>query len=533
MQEFFQQIREQLNRIWENLPTQQKILFVSAPVALLIAMSVAVYLASRPRMVTLVKGDESQLAEITEFLETNNIAYQTPDSNTVTVDEEIKSQARMQLARANLLGTAMEDTYGFLDEINIGLTERMFTAQNKRSLEQHLRNMIMEGDESISNAYVTLSLPEWTLFSRDQAEPSANVKLITRGAPSPDSVQGIQNLMAFAVPKLRPENVAVLDKTNKLLSEDSADPRARQLAKQMEIQRALESDLQAKLANKLDPIVGPENYVVTVTISQDWTERNEEQVQIVSEGGAPISDKTYSESTTQAGVAGTPGVAGNTQDSGIGPESPGTETKIDETVTNFQYPWIKSVTKEQLGEIDSMSVSVQIDQTLEDESGNKIPHPADFLTKLEQDLRIAVGLPQVQTAAPNNFQFSLTQYLFDDSAERDIARQQMWENAQRAMRSLLPLVLLMALGYFAYIFFQRAFATPEILPEEMEEEVPIEPVTEAKELSLAQLGLAEFGDIASLPAEEQRRLKMQEHVINYAAEKPEEVAAIIKAWLSG
>nr|HQH73762.1 hypothetical protein [bacterium] len=58
------------------------------------------------------------------------------------------------------------------------------------------------------------------------------------------------------------------------------------------------------------------------------------------------------------------------------------------------------------------------------------------------------------------------------------------------------------------------------------------PVSEAKELSLSQLGLSEFGDIASLPAEEQRRLKMQEHVIHYAAEKPDEVAAIIKAWLS-
>ena len=88
------------------------------------------------------------------------------------------------------------------------------------------------------------------------------------------------------------------------------------------------------------------------------------------------------------------------------------------------------------------------------------------------------------------------------------------------------------IGVLAYLFFQKAFA-PKPIEEGEAEEVPIEPVTEPRELSLAQLGLAEFGDITSLPAEEQRRLKMQEHVISYAQEKPEEVAAIIKAWLSG
>ncbi len=49
---------------------------------------------------------------------------------------------------------------------------------------------------------------------------------------------------------------------------------------------------------------------------------------------------------------------------------------------------------------------------------------------------------------------------------------------------------------------------------------------------LAELGLGEFGDISSLPWEEQRRLVMQEYVIDYMANNPEKSASIFKAWLN-
>ncbi len=44
--------------------------------------------------------------------------------------------------------------------------------------------------------------------------------------------------------------------------------------------------------------------------------------------------------------------------------------------------------------------------------------------------------------------------------------------------------------------------------------------------------LEDFMDIEELPPEEQQKLKMQKHVINYMAEKPEDVASIIKYWLA-
>ena len=61
----------------------------------------------------------------------------------------------------------------------------------------------------------------------------------------------------------------------------------------------------------------------------------------------------------------------------------------------------------------------------------------------------------------------------------------------------------------------------------------VEPVVSSQELTLSQLGISQFGDISSLPADQQRRLKMEEHVRNFSQTNPEDVAGIIRSWLSG
>ena len=58
-----------------------------------------------------------------------------------------------------------------------------------------------------------------------------------------------------------------------------------------------------------------------------------------------------------------------------------------------------------------------------------------------------------------------------------------------------------------------------------------EPVERRRELTQRELGIAEFGDKAMLSPEEQRRLKMHEHVHGYVRMNPEEATNVIKSWL--
>ncbi len=533
MNEFYQQLREQVTRIWENISIQQKIIFVAAPVVLLCAMGFAVYLASRPQLVTLVRLDNpAQLSRIVEKLDADNITYEMPNDNTILIDKSAKPRAVMNLASENLIGTDTGPGWSLFDKTSLGMTDRQFDIKTKRALQDELENTIVAGSDDITGARVHITNPEPSLFKEDAAIPTASVKLIANGSISQSRVVGVQNLVAASIPRLQPENVSVLDKTTKLLSESSSvESGVGMKTKQLDVQLSIENILAAKLEQALYTMVGENNYQVTVNAILDWTKERVEQTDIQSDTQAVIAEKSYEEEQSSPSISGPPGVDANVQgqDTGIGAQTSVNST-IAETITNYQYPWLRRFVEEPIGEVEKISVAIALNYVDDPDTGERVKRTPELLQSLTRMARTNVGLPPVET--PDSLHnFVLEEFPFDETEALALASEQFWQNIMSIIKTILPLVLLFALGYFVYIFFQSAFAPPEIEMEE-EEEIPIEPVTEAKELTLSQLGLAEFGDIASLPAEEQRRLKMQEHVINYAAEKPEEVAAIIKAWLS-
>ena len=67
---------------------------------------------------------------------------------------------------------------------------------------------------------VHLVLPRREPFARDQQDAQASVMLTMAGAPRLDreGVQAILNLVAAAVPGLRPQNIAIVDSRGDLLA---------------------------------------------------------------------------------------------------------------------------------------------------------------------------------------------------------------------------------------------------------------------------------------------------------------------------
>ncbi|RJP19899.1 MAG: flagellar M-ring protein FliF [Candidatus Omnitrophota bacterium] len=533
MGDFIEKLREQLTRIWESLPIQQKIILIAGPSVLLIAMIVAVYLVSRPQMVTLLSSsDQVQLNEVATFLDNQNIAYKT-EGNSILVNAHVKNRVAMQLAGEGIIGFRSGPGYELFDQVRLGMTKRMFDVNYIRAKQNELSKVIVSGARNIESAHVELNIPQEALFKEDEVEPSATVKVVTRGGVSPQEVEGIQRLVAFAVERLRPEKVVVLDGSNRTLSKESdEEPGVAEAKKHFEIEQTIEKKFKANLEGLLEKLVGPKGYDVRVNLKCNWQKKRIKNIHYDATNPATVSAKNYTETTEEQGISGEPGVTSNVQDTGIGAEPGSSKTAIEETIENFIHPWFETMIEEEQGELQELSVTVLVDYT-KDADGNPTPRDEDQMTQFEKMLKNAAGLPSLMSAADTSkYSFIIGQQSFDKSYEQALARELFWNNVMTIVKSMIPLILLFALGYFAYIFFQRAFRPAEVEEESLEEEIPIEPVTEAKELTLAQLGLSEFGDIASLPAEEQRRLKMQEHVINYAAEKPEEVAGIIKAWLT-
>ena len=107
--------------------------------------------------------------------------------------------------------------------------------------------------------------------------------------------------------------------------------------------------------------------------------------------------------------------------------------------------------------LKELSVAVALNYVEDEETGERVPRSPEEIEALRRLLRTAVNLPAED--APNSnitSKFTLEELRFDDSQARLLAREQLWENITSIVKTLLPLILLFALGYFVYIFFQSA-----------------------------------------------------------------------------
>jgi len=532
MNEFFTQLQDQITRVWASLNTGQKVVFILAPTVLMVALIIAVYIVSRPEYVPLVSMEDPQrLSEVVEYLRTNNIDHQVV-GNTILVPRDQRDRVRLQLAGQELLGPAVGPGFELFDRTRLGMTDRIFDAQYLRALQNELETTIQIG-AGFDNVRVQLSIPARELFKEDQDFPKASVKIITSRMISREQVIGIQNLVAGSVPKLVAERVTVLDRNNRPLVGVTAEEEvgATLAQRRDEVRHRREAALRAKLAPLIEKIAGTEDYVLTVELELDWTEKTEKKQTLDSESQAPISEKTYEEESVSALAGGEPGVGANVQDTGIGvspAEAP--KSTISETITNYEYSRTESQTNFPIGDTVAKHIMVVLNYRKDPKTGEWGPYPQETIEALRQAITKAAGLEM--SSNPGNDTLTVESIEFDRREGESEGTRYWLEQSQRMARSVLPVVALAILGLLAYLFFQRSFAS-RAAEQKAREETPIEPVTEARELTLAQLGLADWGDITSLPPEEQRRLKMQEHVISYAQEKPDEVASIIKSWLTG
>ena len=277
MGDYLNTIREQVGRVWENLSIQNRILFVAAPSLVLIMLLVTIFMVSQPTMVTLVESsDMAYLADIRTYLQSGNFEFDiSEDGRTITVSSKDRPNIRMSLAQEGLAGAAEGPGYTLFDTTRLGMTDRIFSIQQKRAIEDELARTIRIGTK-YEGVRVSISMPQTTLFKEDEVAPTASVKINSRRAPSQKEVIGIQQIVANAVPNLDPENVVVLDSSNTPLAgaQGEKNELIAEASTHIDVQRRLENDVLQKLNTALAKYLGPDDYKVILNLELDWGERD-------------------------------------------------------------------------------------------------------------------------------------------------------------------------------------------------------------------------------------------------------------------
>ena len=242
----------------------------------LAAVAVAIFMnLGQPKALLYSNLDLKEAGSITAALDQAGVKYEVKgDGSTILVPRDEVASTRLMLSGKGL-PTAGSVGYEIFDEANaLGQTDFVQQLNRQRALEGELARTIRALD-GIASARVHLVLPKRQLFEEEAEQPSASVSIGVGGRqPSPDQVRAIQNLVAGAVPNMRPDRVTVVDQHAKTLSGGEVGMAAEADGRKSEVEQRIAKQVKSLIegvvgAGKARVNVSADLELARVTVQQE------------------------------------------------------------------------------------------------------------------------------------------------------------------------------------------------------------------------------------------------------------------------
>lgn len=180
---------------------------------------------------------------------------------------------RVKMAEQNLpSGGSLAPGYELFDKSDVlGTTSFMQDVNLLRAMEGELARTI-RSINGIRSARVHLVLPRREMFSTQVEQPSGSIVLGMDGNRrlAPEQVKAIQNLVAAAVPRLKPERISIVDDHGTLLARGNGDANQAMLETSQDLKLATEQRLERTIEDLLTQSVGPDNVRAEVSVDMDF-----------------------------------------------------------------------------------------------------------------------------------------------------------------------------------------------------------------------------------------------------------------------
>ncbi|MGH6971470.1 MAG: flagellar basal-body MS-ring/collar protein FliF, partial [Caulobacteraceae bacterium] len=266
------------------------LLGVGGGAAALIA-TIMINLATPPMGLLYSDLDLREAGTMTQALDQAGVKYELKTGGTtIMVPRDKIAQARLMLAGKGL-PTSSSVGYEIFDNQNaLGQTDFVQQLDMKRATEGELARTIRAID-GVTYASVHVVLPERELFqdSANQATASVTIGMGARD-PSPDQVRAVQNLVAGAVPGLKPERVAVIDQHGKTLSAIGDGAFADDAAQSAKT--AVEDAVRARVKSLVEGVVGVGKARVQVSADIDTSQMTTQSEKFDPDGQVVRSEET-------------------------------------------------------------------------------------------------------------------------------------------------------------------------------------------------------------------------------------------------
>jgi flagellar M-ring protein FliF len=466
----------------------------------------------------------SDASAIVDELNAEGVAYTLADGGqTIMVAKDQVYNLRLTMSGKHLpagKGTG----YALLDQQ--GITTSQFQQQTtyQRALEGELSNTL-EALKGVNTAVVHIAMPKDEVFVTDQKKPTASVLLdLAAGTTlTGEQVQAVTNLVSSSIVGMDPGQVTVTDSTGHVLAAPGTGITAGAGDARSQVEQQYEARLAANAQQILDTVVGPGHAKVSVRADVDLNKKQStSETYTYTNGTPPLSSSTSSEKYSGNGTP-VGGVLGpeNMPNASAG----GGTSSYDKTSTTDNNAVDKTTTTVDAapGALNRLTVAVVMDNAV---AGSLNQNQVQSL------IGNAVGLDTARGDA-----ITVASMPFDTTAAKQAAADL---NAAKAAESSAQMWSMIKTGGIA-----AGIALVVLLVwlrsrrrEEIEEEYEPLELSDDMLAELDRLRIASTRD--ELPKVDNRQLeleaaerqKVRGDISTMVSEKPDEVAAMLRGWLT-
>jgi flagellar M-ring protein FliF len=480
-----------------------------------LAALLAVFLVARapvqPRSLLYSGLDPAEAGRIVARLEELKIPIEARGDGAIFVPADQVARLRMQLA-AEGLPRQSGAGYELLDQANpMQMTSFMQRVQRLRALEGELARTVLALG-GVKSARVHVVMPEREGFAREAPQPTASVTITTQNGQRLSAAQAaaIRVLVAGAVPRLRQEDVSVVDPNGVVLGAEGGNGAAGRIA---DLKAAQEATLSRAVLDLLEPIVGRGRVraVANVELDAARSVAREEKFDPLGQVERSRQEQRESETTEDARGREPVSVGQNLPNQAVQQNGQRSTTSVQRSsgTTNFEISSRVEETVREAGQVRRISIAVVVDG-VPDANGAVQERSQEELGRLAGLVRSAVGFDERRG---DRVTIEQMRFMAEDPsgtlAEVPVAESGAW------MWWALPLLAVVALGgAAAWQMRRRRAAAPA--PAGAQDDEPLSPLEEA----IAQISPDLRVNLASLTS-------LQELV----DQRPEEVLAVLRSWI--
>jgi flagellar M-ring protein FliF len=363
---------EQKSGFMDSIGSTDMVRQITLIIALIICVAIAVFIliwAQEPDYRPLARMETQELIETLDYLDEAQIEYRL-EGKTVYVSSEQYQGIKLGMTRQGITQGSTAGVDIIMQDMGFGVSQRVEKVRLKHAREQQIARTIEEMTV-VSRAKVLLALPKENVFARREKKASATVVVTTRRGSmiSSGEVNSIVDIVASAVQGLEPDRVTVTNSNGRLLNSGSQGAESARSRKEYELEQKRESAYIEKIDSILIPVLGLGNYTAQADVSMDFTSVEQTQRSYNPDLPAIRSEMTVEENSVGGFIAGIPGALTNQPpadattperaNGGSAQQSPGRNHK--EATRNYELDTTVSYTKQQVGMIRRLSVSVALD----------------------------------------------------------------------------------------------------------------------------------------------------------------------------